>query len=752
MKPHVLTVCHHRFRWAYCQLESLKQLRSTREKFIEDALRCLPADLDATYERMLSRIDSYSLEEALIMLRWLSFGASPLTLGELQEARLTCITGDGTVAWDDPGSVQDIVEILGDLVYVEKPAYVMAEAPHWSSQAPRSRVAYNSFRVYVTTHSGEAVASSANADHKHLYESWLLQDGKQFCDIRLAHFSVKEYLLSGRIPHQLCGEFNLRKTAAREILAQSCLVYLSHYSRSEEKCASAADFATFPLLRHAALHWPGYVDPDMAEPLRHELQFLQDDRARTAWVRVLTSNQGVWDQTQKPKYMYGTALYFASSLGHQACVQWLLKQEVDVNALAGPYNTALQVAAANGRQTIVDMLLKHGAKPNALRKLSLAYTVTALCAAGTHGHHGIVLSLLSRGASPNIDSEEPFRDRPLYAASENGHTDIVASLLKAGAEVNHYGGHRGTAIRIAAEKGFEPIVELLLRTGSSIDDADDVHLLTPLMASLDAGHVRVAKRLIESEAIVTAADIHGVTALERVAEDGHVDLLELMLKVGLGVNWPRAKFSALLEAIRYGYLDCVRILIKYGASVHAFHEPIFTPLCAACLFGREEIANLLIKSGARVKVGADQLNLEPSHSGSSQHQSVEPDKRTSDDENESELDIYMDRPWSVRAPPLHRAAWRGHVGVVSLLLQAGALVDARRSGSTALQEAAYRGHADVVRLLLEAGADVNADAGGLGSPSQAVVNCGHHDVTKVLKAFAMAREDKCTVQENRSSA
>jgi ankyrin repeat protein len=276
--------------------------------------------------------------------------------------------------------------------------------------------------------------------------------------------------------------------------------------------------------------------------------------------------------------MYGTALYFASSLGHQACVQWLLKQKVDVNVLAGPYNTAVQVAAANGRRTIVDMLLKHGAKPNALRKLSLAYTVTALCAAATHGHHGIVLSLLSRGASPNIDSEEPFRDRPLYAASENGHTDIVASLLKAG-------GHRGTAIRIAAEKGFEPIVELLLRTGSSIDDADDVHLLTPLMASLDAGHVRVAKRLIESEAIVTAADIHGVTALERVAEDGHFDLLELMLKVGLGVNWPRAKFSALLEAIRYGYLDCVRILIKYGASVHAFHEPIFTPLCAACLFG-----------------------------------------------------------------------------------------------------------------------------------------------------------------------
>jgi ankyrin repeat protein len=118
----------------------------------------------------------------------------------------------------------------------------------------------------------------------------------------------------------------------------------------------------------------------------------------------------------------------------------------------------------------------------------------------------------------------------LYAASENGHTDIVASLLQAGAEVNHHGSRRGTAIRIAAEKGFEPIVELLLRAGSSIDGLDEIHLLTPLMAALDAGHCRIAKRLIESEAFVTFADGHGVTALERAAEYGHIDLLELMFK------------------------------------------------------------------------------------------------------------------------------------------------------------------------------------------------------------------------------
>lgn len=706
-EPFVLMAWAYRFRWAYCQLESLKQLRSTRERSIEDALRCLPVDLDATYERMLSRIDSYSLEEALTMLRWLSFGESLLTLGELQEARLTCPHEDGTVAWDDPGSIRDIIEILGDLVYIEDPSYVMARHQNWSNQAPRSRIAHISYQYYVKQQSSRPWKKLADAERKHLYDAWLSAEGKSFCNVRLAHFSVKEYLLSGRIPHDLCSEFSLRRKTARDFLAQSCLVYLLHYSKNGRKRSSAADFSAFPLLRHATLHWPAYVDRDGTEPLRHELRFLQDDGARNAWVRVLTSNEDVWDQTQKPHYMYGTALYFASSLGHLTCVEWLMKRTVDINALAGPYGTALQVASANGHQAIVDLLLEQGADANAVRSLSLAYTVTALCASSTNGHLGIVLSLLAKGANPNIDSVEPFRVRPLYAASERGHTEIVASLTRAGADVNHYGHHRVTAVRVAAEKGFGRIVQLLIDAGAEVDDADEVHSHTPLTAALHFGHNDVARRLIESNAVVTIQGAEGLTALEFAAEEGYIDLLELMLKFGMGYDWPGAKSCALLAAIRYGYLDGVRILIRHGTSVHSSREPAFTPLCAACLYGREQIAEILIKAGAPINVGADS-ETEP--------EGWRPSTKL--------VYNYKNKPWVVSAPPLHRAAWRGHAGIVSLLLRAGAKVNARRSGSTALQEASFRGHANVVKLLLEAGADVNAEAGGFGTPMQAAISSG----------------------------
>lgn len=59
--------------------------------------------------------------------------------------------------------------------------------------------------------------------------------------------------------------------------------------------------------------------------------------------------------------------------------------------------------------------------------------------------------------------------------------------------------------------------------------------------------------------------------------------------------------------------------------------------------------------------------------------------------------------------PLHSSASGGHAEVVSMLLSAGAVVEASTLfGQTPLVLAVTKGHSQAARVLLEAGADVHA--------------------------------------------
>jgi len=85
---------------------------------------------------------------------------------------------------------------------------------------------------------------------------------------------------------------------------------------------------------------------------------------------------------------------------------------------------------------------------------------------------------------------------------------------------------------------------------------------------------------------------------------------------------------------------------------------------------------------------------------------------------------------------LHRAASRGHLKAVALLLDRGAKLDAvDGEGVTPLVLASYRGQTEVVKLLLVRGADVNAreKRNGLSSLSHAVGR-GDRELVSVLLA------------------
>ena len=90
--------------------------------------------------------------------------------------------------------------------------------------------------------------------------------------------------------------------------------------------------------------------------------------------------------------------------------------------------------------------------------------------------------------------------------------------------------------------------------------------------------------------------------------------------------------------------------------------------------------------------------------------------------------------------PINQAAHGGHVGVVRLLLRAGAKVDSPEGeGFTALTLAADRGDLEMVRVLLEAGADRSYRGSLTGelrsTPEEIARRREHREVADAIRDF-----------------
>src|SRR5438552_1971823 len=149
--PHILisknVIAHFllRFRWVACQIDTLR--KCLKLDLLRKALRSLPKTLEETYMRILLEIDEEYQQDAIKILRWIAFSARPLQLREVAEV----IAIDSNLYFSDDRRLpepRDLQIICASLVIVTQ-----AEV---ESQGVLERVD----------------------------------------ELRLAHFSVKEYLVS----------------------------------------------------------------------------------------------------------------------------------------------------------------------------------------------------------------------------------------------------------------------------------------------------------------------------------------------------------------------------------------------------------------------------------------------------------------------------------------------------------------------------------------------------------------------------
>ncbi|KAH0490059.1 hypothetical protein TgHK011_001544 [Trichoderma gracile] len=655
------------FQYVFFQLEALQQSLSS-DKALE-ALHDLPRGLDATYDRLLLSLDMTFQSNIISCLKWLAFSNEVLKLEQLAEIFML---------HPERGPSLDNSERLF------KPKVVL----NYLSSLIVLQEVKDEYRPYT--------------------------------NIRLAHFSVKEYLLSSRIHNGPAKDFAFTEEDAHLHIAHSCLAYHLQRSAMAEKETDHLE-----LRKYAAIEWPLHLEkvpraswPDKviqaaaralairSPALNHQLienkynrQFRIDAATHAhMWLRpqCYTARLGFLQLTDMllsrgtgvNRYLtrkdLNAALHDAAYGGHMEVIQLCLDKRADVNSKSDIFGDALQAAAYKGHGAVVSLLLDQNADINAQR----GGWGSALQAAAKGERLDILRLLVGRGASIDLPSNESGCVLTSAVALSNkgrwSSCDCLLYLLDAGADINRRGGGiHGTALHEAAMG--------LPRTGTAFEV------------------------LLERGADVNApGGKYGFPLQAACAKSDREEYVESLLDKGADVNAQGGEYGNALQAachhnpFRYSQpkpknTRVVEQLIDRGAKVNAEGGRFGTALQAACESGCDKgIVNLLLAKGADV-------NIHGGEHGTALNAACFTHPR----DNARHHGLGQKASYS-RVTDLREA-------IVERLLDRGAEVDASPCSccATALQAACRGGMMEVVRMLLARGADVTVQGGKYGTALQA---------------------------------
>src|SRR5699024_2271659 len=139
--------------------------------------------------------------------------------------------------------------------------------------------------------------------------------------------------------------------------------------------------------------------------------------------------------------------------------------------------------------------------------------------------------------------------------------EMVALLISHGAKVNVTTEEsKESALLMACAAGSLEVVNLLIKAGADIELGAN----TPLIEAAQEGHYPIVERLLQADAIINATNSSGDTALALAAENGHIDIVRLLIACGADVDGSSQKIggrTALMKAVQAGRLEIVSLLI-----------------------------------------------------------------------------------------------------------------------------------------------------------------------------------------------
>ncbi|XP_071374581.1 dynein axonemal heavy chain 12 [Centroberyx affinis] len=294
---------------------------------------------------------------------------------------------------------------------------------------------------------------------------------------------------------------------------------------------------------------------------------------------------------------------------------------------------------------------------------------TPLFLAVVYGLRENATFLLQNGCSPDLQNDE--QDSPLVAAILNDQYDLATLLLRYNAKVDLKGPLDRTALHESAFLGLENFVYLLLESGAN-PNACDIKTKTPLALAAQNGHLNVVEVLLKKGAHVWCESESG-TVLFEAAAAGNPDIISLLLEHGADPNLPLYSGHMPIHRVAYhGHILALEHLIPV-TKMEAVKESGMSPLHSAAAGGHAQCLELLLQAG-----------YDPNFM-------LHPRVRSNyDDERRSALFF---------------AVSNNDIQCSRLLLEAGAMVN--QDPINCLQVALRQGNYELINTLLKFGANVN---------------------------------------------
>ena len=759
-----------------CQFDVLCSCIS--DKKIHDCLDRVPAGLDETYIRILTRLrtdHSDDVDMLRKMFLWLVHSLRPLRLIELAEA----------ITLDQSQDRMDFSAIVTD------PADVLR-------------------------FSGGLVTISGNGNI-----------------VGLAHFSIKEFLLSDRIQRSSVREFYAGASEVRLDLTRICLNYLMMNDFRGGQCYSTKQLvsrtSTYCFLSYSADYWVEHYHslPAVYCDVLHDILlkfFTAPDYAQNmlAWQQVEIIWEPHLEESEITFISADSPIFNAAHYGMTGLVESMCQLGYDVNEKSshshqypivtagyhnknGPSMIASLIAAGaninardfhgnsafNGlldqsdswgflqdliRQGLevknmlnviarhpsdptqmVDFLLDNGADIDHLgNKQDPDHLFgSAIQQACWKGNLKVMRLLLDRGAKKDLGSH--YLGTPLHAAILGKHDDIVSLLFERGVDVNMGGGVLGSPLQAAAWNGDQSLVQKLLQIGSDVNN-DGGYYGSALIAAVAQRNAEVIELLFN----------HDVDVNPRINSPGPY-LRELQRLVGtVGQDYIYQTHQPIIWAIEQNDIELIRTLVERGADLIATQKrcrasferhydelnDVVHPFCCAMQLGLGTIAEYLISRGADPHRGNSCAAIAVAQKGNIQafrsllYASPIATNRisilidaidvcTNEATIQSLIDTMNDNGISpslgLIEPLMENAIKKDFRLTVTWLLEKGVSpnFELRRDGHV-LNYAIQHRYFDIARNLIISGADLNLFDGTYGTPLLAAFKVGNIDLIRDL--------------------